>query len=90
MTWRSDKSTPATSNGSWINAFQTSDARAASLIVFVSNSVAQLRGRETFSFAFDRAFRDDIYAAMVDTMPNAADYRPLWGRNKGNMRDDES
>lgn len=62
----------------------------ASLIAFVSNSVAQARVVEKpfFHLVFDRVFPDDIYAAMVDTMPNAADYRPLWGRNKGNMRED--
>ena len=56
----------------------------ASLIAFVSNSVAQARVVEKpfFHLVFDRVFPDDIYAAMVDTMPNAADYRPLWGRNK--------
>ena len=62
----------------------------ASLIAFVSSSVAQARVVEKpfFHLVFDRVFPDDIYDAMVDTMPNAADYRPLWGRNKGNMRED--
>ena len=43
-----------------------------------------------FHLEFDRVFPDDIYAAMVDQMPNAADYRPLPGRNKGNIREDGS
>jgi hypothetical protein len=62
----------------------------ASLIAFVSNSVAQARVVEKpfYHLVFDRVFPDDVYAAMIDAMPNVADYRPLWGRNKGNMRED--
>ena len=39
---------------------------------------------------FDRVFPDDVYARMVSAMPNAADYRPLPGRNRGNIREDGS
>lgn len=31
----------------------------------------------------DRVFPDDIYAAMLASMPEAADYRPMHGRSKG-------
>ena len=31
----------------------------------------------------DRVFPDDIYAAMLANMPEAADYRPMHGRSKG-------
>ena len=41
-----------------------------------------------FHLEFDRVFPDDVYAAMVDHMPSSADYRPLPGRNKGNIRED--
>ena len=32
---------------------------------------------------FDRVFPDDIYALMLANMPEATDYRPMHGRNKG-------
>lgn len=32
---------------------------------------------------FNRVFPDDIYASMLETMPNASDYRPMHGRSKG-------
>jgi hypothetical protein len=41
-----------------------------------------------FHLQFDSVFPADVYAAMVDQMPNSADYRPLPGRNKGNIRED--
>jgi len=41
-----------------------------------------------YHLEFAKVFPDDIYRAMVDAMPAAADYRPLPGRNKGNVRDD--
>jgi len=41
-----------------------------------------------FHLEFDRVFPADIYEAMLDHMPSAADYRPLPGRNKGNIRED--
>jgi len=41
-----------------------------------------------YHLEFDRVFPADTYAAMVDAMPNSADYRPLPGRNGGNLRED--
>jgi hypothetical protein len=41
-----------------------------------------------FHLQFDRVFPDDIYATMVAQLPSSADYRPLPGRNKGNIRED--
>lgn len=41
-----------------------------------------------FHLEFNRVFPDDIYAAMTRLMPVAADYRPLPGRNKGNLLPD--
>src|ERR1700720_3857428 len=32
---------------------------------------------------FDRVFPDDVYAAMLASMPVASDYRPMHGRSKG-------
>jgi hypothetical protein len=41
-----------------------------------------------FHLEFDRVFPDDIYARMIAAMPMARDYRPLPGRNNGNLRED--
>ena len=41
-----------------------------------------------FHLEFDRVFPADVYAEMIEAMPVAADYRPLPGRNKGNIRPD--
>jgi len=41
-----------------------------------------------YHLQFDRVFPADIYAAMVEQMPSSSDYRPLPGRNKGNIRED--
>ena len=44
--------------------------------------------RPFFHLVFDRVFPDDVYAKMIAAMPAAEDYRPLPGRNKGNLRED--
>ena len=41
-----------------------------------------------FHLEFDRVFPDRTYADMIAAMPAAADYRPLPGRNNGNIRED--
>ncbi len=41
-----------------------------------------------YHLEFARVFPDDIYRAMVGAMPAHADYRPLPGRHKGNIRAD--
>jgi hypothetical protein len=41
-----------------------------------------------YHLEFDRVFPDDVYADMVAALPVASDYRPLPGRNKGNIRED--
>ena len=43
-----------------------------------------------FHLEFDRVFPEDVYDAMIAHMPNAADYRPLPGRNGGNLLEDGS
>jgi hypothetical protein len=62
------------------------------LIAAVVANIEAGRAVETpfFHLELDRVFPDDIYTAMVANMPNAADYRPLPGRNKGNIREDGS
>jgi hypothetical protein len=44
--------------------------------------------RPFFHLEFDRVFPDGVYARMIAAMPAAADYRPLPGRNNGNIRPD--
>ncbi len=53
-------------------------------------NIEAARAAETpfFHLQFDRVFPDDVYAAMIAQMPSSADYRPLPGRNKGNIRED--
>jgi len=41
-----------------------------------------------FHLEFDHVFPDFAYAEMLEALPIAADYRPLPGRNKGNIRED--
>jgi hypothetical protein len=49
---------------------------------------ARATERPFYHLEFDRVFPDDTYRAMVDALPVAADYRPLPGRNGGNLRED--
>jgi len=41
-----------------------------------------------YHLQFDKVFPDDVYAVMLDAMPVSSDYRPLPGRNGGNLRED--
>jgi hypothetical protein len=36
-----------------------------------------------YHLVLDHVFPDDVYAAMLANMPEAADYRPMHGRSKG-------
>jgi len=51
---------------------------------FVVASVAKAPAFETpfYHLVLDRVFPEDIYAAMLANMPEAADYRPMHGRSK--------
>jgi hypothetical protein len=44
--------------------------------------------RPFFHLEFDRVFPDDVYARMIAALPAARDYRPLPGRDNGNLRPD--
>ncbi|MBI4273988.1 MAG: hypothetical protein HY659_04745 [Rhizobiales bacterium] len=56
------------------------------LTKFIAESVDAARASEVpfYHLEFDRVFPDDIYAAMLTMMPQAADYRPMHGRSRGN------
>src|SRR5258705_5485085 len=68
----------------------SNDASIRKLIdgVVANIEAARAVDKPFFHLEFDRVFPDDVYAAMVDQMPNAADYRPLPRRHKGNIRED--
>jgi hypothetical protein len=52
---------------------------------FVVTSVDAAAASEApfYHLVLDRVFPDDVYAAMLANMPEAADYRPMHGRSKG-------
>ena len=52
---------------------------------FVVRAVEGAPAYETpfYHLVLDRIFPDDVYAAMLANMPEAADYRPMHGRSKG-------
>jgi hypothetical protein len=49
---------------------------------------ARATERPFYHLEFDRVFPDDTYGAMIEALPLASDYRPLPGRNGGNLRED--
>jgi hypothetical protein len=64
------------------------DVRALVEVVAANIDAARAVERPFFHLEFDRVFPNDIYAEMIAAMPAAADYRPLPGRNNGNVRED--
>src|SRR4051812_9366341 len=52
------------------------------LTQFVAASVDAARTSEApfFHLEFDRVFPDDVYAQMLELMPQSEDYRPMHGR----------
>jgi hypothetical protein len=51
--------------------------------VVTSVDTALLGDSPFYHLVLDRVFPDDVYAAMLTNMPDAADYRPMHGRAKG-------
>jgi len=65
------------------------EARAQLIDAVVANIDAGAAVEAPFHhLEFEKVFPDDVYRAMVDAMPESSDYRPLPGRNKGNIRED--
>jgi hypothetical protein len=52
---------------------------------FVVRAIDAAPAYETpfYHLVLDHVFPDDVYAAMLANMPEAADYRPMHGRSKG-------
>jgi hypothetical protein len=62
------------------------DSLAAAIVANIESG--RVVEKPFFHLEFDHVFPDDAYAEMLEAMPVAADYRPLPGRNKGNIRED--
>jgi hypothetical protein len=56
--------------------------------VVAAIDTARVVERPFFHLEFEPVFPDDIYARMIAAMPIAHKYRPLPGRNNGNLRED--
>jgi len=69
---------------------RSSEVKALIDAVVANIAAARVVEKPFHHLEFDRVFPDDVYARMVSAMPNAADYRPLPGRNRGNIREDGS
>src|SRR5580704_17789794 len=69
---------------------RSSEAKALIDTVVANITAARVVEKPFHHLEFDRVFPDDVYAGMISAMPNAADYRPLPGRNRGNIREDGS
>jgi hypothetical protein len=70
----------------------TDRAAVKKLIDDVVANIRTARASEKpfFHLEFERVFPDDVYSAMLDALPISADYRPLPGRNGGNLLEDGS
>ncbi|HEY6705874.1 MAG TPA: hypothetical protein VI010_17395, partial [Xanthobacteraceae bacterium] len=57
---------------------------------FIVRSIDNARAVEApfYHLQLERVFPDDIYASMLAAMPQASDYRPLYGQNQCNVLED--
>jgi hypothetical protein len=69
---------------------RSSEVKALIDAVVANIDAARVVDKPFHHLELDRVFPDDVYARMTSAMPNAADYRPLPGRNRGNIREDGS
>ncbi len=67
---------------------RSSEVRSLIDAVVANVEAARAVEKPFYHLEFDRVFPDAIYARMIAAMPSAADYRPLPGRNRGNIRED--
>lgn len=66
------------------------DAERVTQFVVESIDAARSSDAPFFHLQFDRVFPEDTYAAMLNAMPGAADYRALPGRHNVNILEDGS
>ena len=59
----------------------------ARLCDFIATSIDRARAVEGpfYHLQLERVFPDDVYASMLTAMPEASDYRPLYGQNRCNV-----
>ena len=59
----------------------------ARLCDFIATSIDRARAVEApfYHLQLERVFPDDVYASMLMAMPEASDYRPLYGQNRCNV-----
>jgi hypothetical protein len=69
---------------------RSSEVKALIDAMVANVEAARAVDKPFYHLELDRVFPDDTYARMISAMPNAADYRPLPGRNRGNIREDGS
>jgi hypothetical protein len=69
---------------------RSSEVKALIDTVVANIEAARVVDKPFHHLELDRVFPDGVYARMISAMPNAADYRPLPGRNRGNIREDGS
>ncbi len=62
-----------------------SDLESVIDVVVANIQAAQAVEKPFAHIEFDRIFPESVYSEMISAMPKAADYRPLPGRNKGNL-----
>jgi len=67
---------------------RSSEVRSLIDAVVANVEAARAVEKPFYHLEFDRVFPDGVYAQMIAAMPSAADYRPLPGRNGGNLRED--
>lgn len=67
---------------------QRREVKALTEAVVASIDAGRAVERPFFHLEFDRVFPGNIYARMLAAMPAPRDYRPLPGRNGGNLRED--
>ena len=67
---------------------QRQDVKALTEAVVANIDAGRRSDKPFWHLEFDKVFPDDIYGEMLRQMPEAGDYRPLQGRNKGNVRED--
>jgi hypothetical protein len=67
---------------------RSSEAKSLIDAVVANIRAARVVDQPFYHLELDRVFPDDVYAKMIAAMPNASDYRPLPGRNRGNIRED--
>lgn len=68
----------------WIDTDQRASVNRLSRALATSFDAAREVETPFFHLEFDEVFPESVYASMLAAMPEAADYRPMHGRSRGN------